>query len=410
MKKANVISSDVFIRSKGQGNVYAQSFYTGKSGLDLISFHAYETISDVLNISFVRYSQDNGRTWSEPVEWKTMEKYKDGWILRSFSCGYADPSDRFLVFVSEGIYPAPKLVRGNRFRSIRYMASGDGGRTFRVNAPVIHKGEEFDTIHPLPHIWIGKNECAIGDMGCCPISLKDGTILMPFQFSRLNNKGELFCPHEGTDHFWSSAVLLGQWTSDGELEWEMSQPLWGDSEKVTMGLFEPTIAKVDDGQVLMILRGSNRGRPNLPAHKWMTISRDGGRTWPEPVPWTYEDGSLFFSPSSMSQLLHLSNGRLVWIGNISEKNCNGNEPRYPLVFGEVDLKTGLLIRDSVSIIDTRGEEDHPEMSLSNFHAREDRETGDVILHMWRYAINGAADDPNNYSDSLIYRIDPGRPQ
>ncbi len=409
MKKAKIASCEVFISAQDNGNVYAQTFYTSKTGLELLNLYSYEKLSDVLDVAFVRYSVDNGKTWSQPIEWKTLEKQNNGWMLRFFSCGYVDVTDRFFMFVNEGTYPKPDITPGNCYRHIRYMVSDDGGKTFYLNEPVIHKGNEFDEAHPLPHIWIGKNECVIGDMGCCPITLSDGTILMPFHLSRLDEENKkLYTPYDGLDHFWSSAVLLGRWTSDGKLEWEMSQPIWGDSKYVTLGLFEPTISELDGDKILMIMRGSNHSRPDLPAYRWMSISNDGGRSFSEPVPWRYDNGELFFSPSSMSQLLSLSDGRLLWIGNISERNCNGNNPRYPLVLGEVDKQTGLLIRDSVTLIDTKREDENQGVSLSNFYARQDRQTKELVLHIWRYAAKGPASEPVNYADSLIYRIDVGK--
>ena len=123
------------------------------------------------------------------------------------------------------------------------------------------------------------------------------------------------------------------------------------------------------------------------------------------MPWTYEAGEAFFSPSSCSQLLQHSSGRLLWLGNISPHNPQGNSPRYPLVIGEVNRDTGLLIRDSITAIDDRREGEHESMHLSNFYAREDRATGDIILYCSRLFANRKPDAPLDWTaDALQYRI------
>jgi hypothetical protein len=120
-----------------------------------------------------------------------------------------------------------------------------------------------------------------------------------------------------------------------------------------------------------------------------------------PAPWTYTDGDAFYSPSACSQLLRHSTGALYWIGNIAPHNPNSNSPRYPLVIGEVDHVTGLLLRDSVSAIDDRQSGEDAALTLSNFYAREDRETGEIVLHLSRFFAQSAADWT---ADALLYRI------
>ena len=115
---------------------------------------------------------------------------------------------------------------------------------------------------------------------------------------------------------------------------------------------------------------------------------------------------LFHSPSSTSQLFPWRDGRLFWVGNISPTNPKGNSPRYPLVIGEVDRDSGLLIGDPVHVIDDRqpGESEH--LTLSNFYAREDRETGHLLLHMSRlFAHDARRDGAIDWTaDALQYRI------
>ena len=71
------------------------------------------------------------------------------------------------------------------------------------------------------------------------------------------------------------------------------------------------------------------------------------------------------------------------IGNISPINPTGNQPRTPIVIGEVNAKSGLLRQETVRVIDERKDGDSPLLALSNFSAREDRETSELVVNMSR---------------------------
>jgi hypothetical protein len=185
-------------------------------------------------------------------------------------------------------------------------------------------------------------------------------------------------------------VLRGSWKDDARLEWTASNHVKTGLEQSTRGMIEPTLAQFPDGRILLVMRGSNVRKPELPSYKWYSVSQDDGGTWSEPKPWTYEDGTHFFSPSSMSILVKHSTGRVFWIGNVPPENGNGNDPRLPLVLGEVDAKTLLLKRDSVIELDTRHDEDsargeellkdaRAKLDLSHAWAREDRETAELVI-------------------------------
>jgi hypothetical protein len=155
----------------------------------------------------------------------------------------------------------------------------------------------------------------------------------------------------------------------------------------------------------MVLRGSNGGKPALPGRRWVSFSSDQGRAWTPPVPWKYADDGEFFSPSSCSQLVPHSSGRLFWIGNIASVNPTGNQPRYPLIVGEIDRRNGRLRRETVRVIDTRGPADGPLLALSNFSAREDRETKEIVVNLTRLFATTMTPETRDWTaDSLLYRI------
>jgi hypothetical protein len=93
------------------------------------------------------------------------------------------------------------------------------------------------------------------------------------------------------------------------------------------------------------------------------------------------------------------NGRLYWIGNISPENPTANYPRFPLVIGEVDETSGLLIKESLLTLSTRNPEyDSEKMQLSNFRTAEDPKTGNLLITLTRMddIHLPATDDPKTW--------------
>lgn len=267
---------------------------------------------------------------------------------------------------------------------MRYRVSTDGGKTWSFDEPVRQSGHTEE--NPLDGVVIGKNGIYFGDMGSVPIFTKAGKILVPLQLTPLTKTGEVYNP-TGAFTYTHVLVLVGSWTKDNRIEWEVPEQVHATPAQSTRGMIEPTLAELPDGRIMMIMRGSNLGNGELPSHKWASVSSDGGDSWSKPKPWQYDDGVAFFSPSSMSQLVPHSSGRLFWVGNINPQNSQSNDWRWPLVIGEVDTKTLRLIRSTVVELDTRRDDDPEQVDLSHFRAFEDRETNGFILTYPR-SLNG----------------------
>jgi len=154
-------------------------------------------------------------------------------------------------------------------------------------------------------------------------------------------------------------------------------------------------------RVMMVMRGSNDVKSDLPGYKRINFSDDGGRTWSQPAPWTYEDGSGLYSPSSRSQLIRHSGGVYLWIGNICSRNPVGNWPRYPLMIGEVEPDGGHLLKRGVVVVDDRQPVEDEEMTLSYLMAHEDRKTGEILLHLTRLFARKYLDWE---ADAYLYRV------
>jgi hypothetical protein len=312
--------------------------------------------------------------------------------------GFVDKNGLYIEFWTEGVLAIDDPLEGLRQWNIYYRVSTDGARTFSPTAQVIHAGSEFNERHPLPGVWTGKNCVMLGERTCVPVNAPNGDLLLPVQITPIGPDGRLYNPR-GAYTYTDAAVLHGRWAG-GKLEWGMSDLLRGDPARSTRGMDEPTIAFLADGRLLMVIRGSNDRDNQLPGYRWFALSSDGGLRWTVPQPWTYDDREPFFSPSACSQLVRHSSGRLFWLGNITAANPRGNRPRYPFVSGEVDRQTGLLARRSVHAIDTLQLGEDPVLSLSNFYAREDRRTREIVVHMTRLFAR-----PGEWQgDAYLYRM------
>ena len=396
-----VISREVFVTSPAAGTgVLAYSYYTRAQGLELLETHQFIRRSDTFEAAHRRRSLDNGQNWSEPEIITLQENKAQGKLRRILFPGFVDDAGRLVTLRVEGVLPTDNPLEGMQRWQLFYTVSEDGGRTDIVDKQIIQDGEEYSATHPLPGVWTGKNAIQIGAFSCVPLTLPDGTILVPSHSPPLGPGGESFNPGGGYTYT-DVLVLRGRRQADKSLAWEASQRVTGDPQKSTRGLVEPVLALLEDGKVMVVMRGSNDANHDLPGYKWVSFSSDEGRSWSTPCPWTYDDGTPFFSPSSCSQLLAHSSGQLLWFGNIAPHNPIGNKPRHPLMAGEVDRNSGLLLKKSLATIGERGSEDGDDLQLSNFYAREDRATGEIVLHISPLFSGGRQDMT---ADAMVYRL------
>ncbi len=401
----SLLDRQVFVKSPRSGvAVHGASYYTNRDEPWLVSSHAYESRSDTCDVAFLRYSRDNGRSWQYQREWAAEFQAEGGTGRRHLRGFYTDPlSGRCLIFWTEGVLPSDDPLEGLRQWKVHYGVLAPDGRSLLHTEQIVHDGTTYSERHPLPGVTIGRNCVMMGDLGERPLTRSDGTILLPVQSSPTGRDGYYANPGKGFTYT-DALLLMGRWREDGRLAWTASERIVGDPERSTRGMIEPTLAELPDGRLLVVMRGSNDAEPELPGYRWYALSHDGGATWSEPAPWRYHDGQSFFSPSSCSQLLPWRDGRLFWVGNLCGENPRGNSPRYPLVLAEVDPRSGMLVRGSVSILDDRRSDESPRLTLSNFYVREDRESGHLLLHMTRLFANQQPDAPTDWTaDAMQYR-------
>jgi hypothetical protein len=384
-----LVSKTLFIQSPlADSAVWSSTFYTQGQGQELMTVMSNDHgQSDSSYDGQYRRSSDNGKTWS------AWNPYADKFA----SPGWVDTSNGRLLEMVHMNVGTPQSV-------MRYRVSNDGGRTFPVDQQVIQSG--YTASNPVAGVRIGKNEMYIGAISCVPIRLQNqpasrqGRVLVPVQINPLGSDGELYHPGAMPD-WYESAVLVGTWTTGMKLNWQLSQPVTGDPAKTTRGVFEPTVTELPDGRILMVSRGANDRDTSLPGYKWYSTSIDGGLHWSAASPWTYSDGSTLYSSSSCSLLIRHSSGRCYWIGNISPDNPSGSAPRYPLVIGQVDPTSLMLLKDSVTVIDNKGPGDGGSLQLSNFLAYEDRVSHEIVVDCTRFMSSPWQGDAYRYRISVL---------
>jgi hypothetical protein len=386
-----VVSKTLFLPAPPDGAIWAKTFYTeaahGPAKREMMCLKTIERKSDIPEQMQQRRSPDNGKTWSAWEPAGLREKTPQGVHYVSPCPAWVDPVNGWMLqFVCEAVLPHDEAPEYSKYGTLHYRVSTDGGRTFVVpTRQVIQSGEQYNASHPIEGVWVGKNTLYAQPHSC--VHTRGDKVLVPVEIPPIDANGNLALLGGSWDYA-NAAVLVGTWNADKTIRWDLSHLVMADPTKTTRGFSEPTIAEMPDGRILMVMRGSNDVKPSLPGWKWHSISTDGGVNWSPAKPWTYSDGSSFFSPSSCSQLLQHSNGRRYWIGNIWPTNPKGNEPRHLLVIGEVDPGNLLLMKDTVTVIDTKGPGDPGNVQLSNFLVHEDRASHEIVMDLTRFYVAG----------------------
>jgi len=363
--------------------VMSWASYCNNSG-DIMKYSTYTGSSDAFKGSTLQFSIDGGKTYSEPVMDKTRWQVEGGMMTRYFKLTAIDNrTDRHYMFYNQGLLPGDRPEDGLKNWQMYYRMSEDGGRTYEFEKPVVMTGD-YDEFHPIKDVWRGKNSFMIGDRPCEPIVKEDGTILMAVQCTMIDENGEIFNPGGGYTYQYS-VLLHGRFIENGEIEWfDISNRVEGDPFKSTRGAIEPSIMEMPDGRILMICRGSNGGAKDpdhkIPGYRWYSISKDGGYTFSSPQPWMYTNKEKFHSPSSCSQIFKHSNGKYYWIGNICKENSRANMPRNPLCIIEIDEKTLRLKKETKYDFLKREPHQYHDTTFSNFYAREEKESGYILVY------------------------------
>ncbi len=148
-----------------------------------------------------------------------------------------------------------------------------------------------------------------------------------------------------------------------------------------------------------------------PGRTWMSVSKDGGRTWGPVIDLRYDTGEQFYSPAALSRLLRSGRtGKLYWFGNITPQPPQRCLPRYPLVMAEVEESIPALKKESLVVIADRDPAKDSELvQFSNFCLLDNQATGEIELYMSHFGEHGLVKETGAFdytSDTWKYTITP----
>ncbi len=334
-----------------------------------------------------RISKDNGRTWSPLVPLPPLMTFMDKVTVLDWQfCGIHDPASNRLVSLS--IHHVRDMRNGPPraiYNHALIRTSTDEGLTFSSAQTLKYEaGDDLDQKNILNPNYLKNNTAYPGQS---ILAHSNGSLIIP-----VTNSG---IPPEVKDEVpkrirWpskgkiGSLCFVGRWNKQKEqYEWKAGQSVWLPRTIAFNGLLEADVAELKDGRILMVFRVTKTKTGS--AHKWFSVSDDGGMTFSKPEIFGYSDGSKFYSGSNFHRLFRShKTQKLYWIGNLIPSNpTNPGHPRYPLIIAEVDEKTLALKKETVTEIDTRQPGDGERMQLSNFWVIENQENLEMEIYLTR---------------------------
>jgi len=382
-----MLKRELYLTAPGQDTaLWCSVGYIG-GGLTREEVHRTSQASDTYLDWERRASHDNGRTWSElePIE-GTVRQLPGGGIV-DFPCSHQ--FDPYLQIAYQArmrrIWPGLEAYtfqwkdHDHPFNDHTFVV--ENGETEKLMR--YEDGPDYDPDNPFDPEFCATNR---GYVGNGMDFAGDGTAYFP-----------VVCYRSGEEYQRNEAGVSLMRREPDTGEWLPSTRQHVSPETSSRGLLEPDVAVLKTGAILIACRGSNTD--TTPGRKWFTVSTDGGKTLAKVEEFRYEDGSQFYSPSSIHRFVRSSrNGKLYWLANIAEEPPQGNSPRYPLFIAEIDEENAAVRKDSLLLVDDRGPDEPTRLQLSNFAVIENRETQGIEIYLTRIG-----EDPDHFWLGNVYR-------
>ena len=372
----------------------------GPGALTYVSAHAnhllfqYQEsrVSDVVDSQQEILSRDNGRTWSAPRPFRVRRPVEGGTECYNDMATFLDPVTDKVCFIID-----------------RYIERASGTLLTDVQPDMVFAEYEHrtDTFRVIESHQFGLKPGIFVSM-CWPVFLRRDKVLVPAKTFALDAQGEIlrYAP-DSRQAVQQDVMVIGDRQASGGWTWRLGGRVPSLPMEVSCrGCHEHSVARLADGRLVTVIRGSNAKFPERPGLKWQSFSRDDGETWTPPEPLRYHDHFLMESGSNGPCLWRSSKtGKLYFIGNpcVAGERAVGNWPRSPLAIFEVREEPFALRRDTMTVIDQRGPGDAARLQLSNFRFYEDREDGNLVLFMTRLGEKGG--EPDTQGDLYRYRIE-----
>lgn len=342
--------------------------------------------SDSNTGSMLWRSCDDGQTWNDQglIEKSYVYDFNNSWVKSGYGSIYTDHVANVMVYFANDTYwEENKLASLWRMRTLYYRLSFDDGKTWTDKKYIIQKGSEYNVTHFIKDVEFKKNMAAT--VTPFVVRAEDNTLLVSVQIQMLNNDGTLLNP-TGMGCM-KAGALKATWNEQTtEYEWELGDYVTVGLDKSVRGLYEPTFGLLGNNKVLMIMRNSNyRQSDEIIGAKYYSVSQDDALTWSVPQILMYDDNTIMYSSSCIPKLINHSNGNLYFIGVINDENPQGNLPRYPLCIAKVDKNSLKIIKESITVIDTKRENHEISVKTSNVvdysnqGVYEDKKTGNIVV-------------------------------
>jgi hypothetical protein len=377
--------------------------YVG-SGLRREETLSFMQSSDWHIMQLRRTSENNGLTWTAwlPMPTQTQAEgqfTQSGGASQSGDGPYDPISGRLVKPVFQRIFKgAPPDALKTAWKGERlfwdhgfYQLSDDNGKTWSEAYQLKYEdGPDFDSSDWGKQEWLKANEMYIGNS----IVLKNGSVIIsatvpvPYKNEEDEKYPSIFPNNYREGCVAGAMCFIGKWDKAKQnYNWEKSNSIFLPRQISSRGLVELDISELKNGNLLLIMRGSDTSK--TPGRKWFSVSKDRGRTWSDIIDMRYDNGEQFYSPASIHKTFRSSKtGKLYWIGNISDKPPKGGLPRYPLYVVEVDEDNPSFVKDTLTIIDDRDpKRDTERVQMSNFSLFENRETHDAEIYLTRLGEN-----------------------
>jgi hypothetical protein len=367
-----------------------------------VAARSYAAVSGQVALEIRKYGKDApNELWrceSAGSGWNLLEEIPsrldigDGYCEnRGALCLYLDSEHnlllRFLLksLVTENyydpavVYPEIQDCIVKNTLTMSYQISRDEGQSWDEERQLIQSGPEFDAVH-----WASGVEFKRNGLYLTPPFQKrpDGAIITPYHcYGNSDNLATFGSIQAGR--------FVARWREDlSDLDWDLAGRIPG-------GGCEQASAYLQDGRLLSIVRAQGVISPYFlpPRQRPYSVSEDDGATWSDPRPLTFDDGSVFVSSASYSQVIRSSaTGSLYWLGNLTPMNLEPQslgmdtprcDPRYPLYIAEIDEDSLTLKRDTLTIIEDREFGESSWIRFSNFQVYEDRQSQEIVVLMMK---------------------------
>ncbi|MBI3987556.1 MAG: exo-alpha-sialidase [Lentisphaerae bacterium] len=369
-----LVNRQLYYSSPGRGVASWLSVWYAGAGLTRVENLRTSAQSDAYRNWQRRQSEDNGRTWSPPQPLDgVVQETKAGGIVEYPSHPIYDPvTKRSYRFFMVRQWPGlPCYTYDSKHAWVDHVfVSEDGGppRLLRYE-----DGADLSPANPFDPAYLHANKAYFGN---APAFAPDGTVYFPVATR-------------------AGVILFRRDQASGE--WRPSNGCPISPDLSSRGLIEPEAAVLRNGRILIVCRGSNTRK--TPGRKWRILSEDGGKSLGPVEEFRYDDGSPFYSPSSIHRFLRAGrNGKLYWFANITPEPPRGNAPRYPLCIAEIDEERAAVRKDSLKVLDTRRAGEPETLQFSNFSLLEDRATGNIEIYVTLLGLN-----PKDFWRSDVYR-------